>query len=155
MSFNTPLTYLLVAVVLCWVVAFTVMRRHQAKEPDPIKQAWMNLKVTAIGAGSVLVILWLALPSTASLRTFGLSKGLSDVTDPQVLVIYLRDCIQAVVRITEVVEGLIFLLILWVVSALYDFLKILTQRLTSNAADSPSDLCDAITRASPQPGAGQ
>jgi Na+/serine symporter len=151
---DAQLAYLLVPVILCWLVVAVLMRRRQAKEPDPIKRAWINFKVTTIGSGIVLVILWLALPSTASLSTFGHSKGLSDVTDPQVLMIYMRDCIQAVVRTTEVVGWLLFLLVLWFGSALYDFLRILTQRTASNPADSPSRPSNAIAGMDRQPSTG-
>jgi hypothetical protein len=124
--------------LLCVAIFSVAVRRRQSKVPDPIKRTWMNFKVTTFGFGMMLAILWMALPATPSLSTFGQSKGLNDVTNPQVLMIYLRECTQAVVRTKEVVGLLIVLLILWVGSALYDFLKMLAQRPQSSPADSPS-----------------
>jgi hypothetical protein len=66
---DRQLSYLLVPVILCWLVISVLMRRRQPREPDPIKRAWINFRVTAIGAGIGLVILWLAL------GTSGLMSG--------------------------------------------------------------------------------
>jgi hypothetical protein len=145
MFIDTQLPYLLGPVILCWLVVSFVMRRRQANEPDAIKRAWMNFKLTAIGSGIVLVILWLALPSTPSLSTFGFPDGLDAVTDPRRLLRILQDFNRALVRTTEVVGWLMFLLI-WVFgSALYDFLKMLTQRPSANPANSPSGPSHAVT----------
>ncbi len=95
---DTPLTYVLGPIVLCGLMAYIVKWRGQTKESEPVKRAWTNFKLNTIGSGIVLVILWLALPSTPSLSTF---KGLDDLRDPQLLAKYLHDYSRAVVRTTK------------------------------------------------------
>jgi hypothetical protein len=156
MFIDIQLAHILLPVVVFWVVVSVVMRVRQTKESDAARRAWMNFKLTTIASATLLVILWFALPSTASLSTFGYPKGLDDVSDPRRLLKYLQDYNRAVVRTTEVVQWLLFLFVWWFGSALYDFLRTLTKPPAANPAGSPSCPGNAITDVDdPQPRAGQ
>ena len=156
MFIDIQLAHILLPVVVFWVVVSVVMRVRQTKESDAARRAWMNFKLNAIASATLLVILWFALPSTASLSTFGYPKGLDDVSDPRRLLKYLQDYNRAVVRTTEVVQWLLFLFVWWFGSALYDFLRTLTKPPAANPAGSPSCPGNAITDVDdPQPRAGR
>ena len=156
MFIDIQLAYILLPVILFWVAVSVVVRLRQMKEPDAARRAWMNFRLIAMAEGTLLVILWFALPSTASLSTFGYPKGLDDVSDPRRLLKYLQDYNRAVVRTTEVVQWLLFLLVSGFGSALYDFLRTLTKPPAANPAGSPSCPGNAITDVDdPQPRAGQ
>ena len=156
MFIDIQLAYILLPVVLFWLAVSVVMRLRQTKEPDTARRAWMNFKLNAIASATLLVILWFALPSTASLSTFGYPKGLDDVSDPRRLLKYLQDYNRAVVRTTEVVQWLLFLFVWWFGSALYDFLRTLTKPPAANPAGSPSCPANAISGVGdPRPPAGQ
>lgn len=139
------LVCLIGSVFLCWLVASFVIGLRQAKESDPIRRGWMNFKLTSIFSGTVLVILALALPSAPSLGTF---VGLDDLRDPLLLTKYLHDYGHAVVRTTEVVGGLLFVLVWFFGSALYDFLRIMAKppaRPLSGAADAVTGAAEPLT----------
>ena len=127
MFIDIQLANILLPVVIFWVVVSVVVRLRQTKEPDAARRAWMNFRLIAMAEGTLLVILWFALPITPVLSTFGYPKGLDDVSDPRRLLKYLQDYNRAVVRTTEVVQWLLFLLVFGFGSALYDFLKTLTK----------------------------
>jgi hypothetical protein len=137
MFIDIQLVYILFPVILFWVVVSVVMRMRQTKEPDAARRAWMNFKLSAIASATLLVILWFALPGTGALSTFGYPNGPDDVRDPRRLLKYLQDYNRALVRTTEVVYWLLFLLV-WVGLALYGLLKTLTKPPAANAAGSPS-----------------
>ena len=156
MFIDIQLANILLPVVVFWVVVSVVMRVRQTKESDAARRAWMNFKLTAIASATLLAILWFALPSTASLSTFGYPKALDDVSDPRRLLKYLQDYNRAVVRTTEVVHWFLFLFVFGFGSALYGFLRTLTKPPAANPAGSPSCPGNAITDVDdPQPRAGQ
>jgi hypothetical protein len=156
MFIDIQLAYILLPVILFWVAVSVVVRLRQMKEPDAARRAWMNFRLIAMAEGTLLVILWFALPSTPVLSTFGYPKGLDDVSDPRRLLKYLQDYNRAVVRTTEVVQWLLFLLVSGFGSALYDFLRTLTKPPAANPAGSPSCPGNAITGVDdPQPRAGR
>ena len=135
---DTVLVYLIGSVFLCWLVASFVTGLRQAKELDQIKRGWMNLKLTTIFSGVVLVILGFALPSTPSLGTF---SGLDDLRDTQLLTEYLHDYSHALARTTKVVGGIVLVLVWFLGSALYYFLRIMAKP----PACSVSGAANAIT----------
>jgi len=127
MFINTKLIYILGPAIGFWVVVSLVVGLRLAKESDPVKRAWAYFKLATIGTGTMLMLLWFALPSTPSLSTFGYPAEVAAVSQPQRLLNYLQEYNRALVRTTEVVYGLLFLFVWWFLQALYALSKALTS----------------------------
>ena len=106
MLIDTPLAKILFPAICAWVLVLLLIRRRaNGKWPfavisgsDPIKRAWSELKWSTISAGSMLLVLWLALPETVVLSTFGYPADLGAVSQPQRLLSLLQDYNRALVR---------------------------------------------------------
>jgi hypothetical protein len=85
----------------------------------------------------MLIVLWFALPSTPSLSTFGYPADIEAIRQPQRLLYYLQDYNRALVRTTEAVHGLLFVIVWWFLSAVHSLLKSLP--LAAARQRTPSD----------------
>jgi len=81
------------------------------------------LKINILAFGFLLVVLWLMLPITPSLSTFGFPDTVSDIDSNEQLLLYLQEYNQAVVRTTQVLYWFIFIFVWGLLATLYSFLK--------------------------------
>lgn len=108
--------FLIGAFVLFWA---------KKRSGDTLKGKIDYLKTTIIVFGSLLLFLWLLLPSAASLSTFGYPESVSQITNKKHLLDILQDSNKAIVRTTQVVHWLLFIFIFWFLSSFYEVLKYL------------------------------
>ncbi len=123
---NTNLLYVLGPAIFVWVVASLFARLRASREQDPMMRAWKQFKLSIIAISSILVLLWFMLPSTPALSTFGYPQDIEVVNQPARLLNLLRDYNRALVRTTEVVYWLLFIIVWWFMSSLHSFAKALT-----------------------------
>jgi hypothetical protein len=124
MFIKTQLAVILGPALLAWVIIYCVVtfRRRRAKA-DPVQRAWSEFRLSTIGTGVILLLLWFALPQTPILSTFGYPADLASISQPQNLLKYLQDYNIALVRTTEVVHWLLFIFVWWFLAAIYSFSK--------------------------------
>lgn len=67
--------------------------------------------------GVILLVLWICLPQTPSLSTFGYPEEAADVNTPEKVLKYLQRYNDALVRVIDVVKFSLFIVIFWVISS--------------------------------------
>ncbi|MGA1983430.1 MAG: hypothetical protein ABSG84_13315 [Acidobacteriaceae bacterium] len=130
MFINTPMWQIILAALLLSVPFFAIAQFKGSKLTDPLARECERFRFRMIGLGVVLLVLLFALPVTAVLGTFGYPTSL----EPHSLLQQLQESNRALVRTTEVLYWLIFLLIWWLIASLFRFSKELgsTRELTTD-----------------------
>jgi hypothetical protein len=87
-----------------------------------------GLKFRTIMFGAVLMLLWFSLPSTPSLSSFGYPYDAEDIATPAKTLKYLQRYNNAIVRTTEVVHWMIFILVFWFLTTFYEVIKLVDTK---------------------------
>jgi hypothetical protein len=109
-----------VVVALIFIIGF---KFWEGDKKDELEKAFSLLKINILAFGFLLVVLWLMLPITPSLSTFGFPDTVSDIDSNEQLLLYLQEYNQAVVRTTQVLYWFIFIFVWGLQATLYSFLK--------------------------------
>lgn len=118
---SVDLNLVLLPLLVVGVVVVLVVRQQIYKRPlSPIEKAFEVFKLMAVVLGVILAVLWLALPSTPSLGTFGRPEEIRSLTD---VLSYLQEYNEALVRTVQVMHWFLFLFIFWFFSMLFEFFK--------------------------------
>lgn len=134
---NASLNYILLfAMLIVGVIAIFAITRIR-REKQPLKRAGKGLMFSTIALGIFLVALWLALPDTSLLSTFGYPKTVEDIQSTSTTLKYLQDYNTALVRTISVLQWSLLIFITWFLTSLYLF----TYSLVSSASES-SDSVD-------------
>jgi hypothetical protein len=126
---DIPLTSILLPAIVILVAVSLFLRFRSRGESEPLIHAWKEFRISLLATGSILIFLWLALPSTPSLSTFGYPADVDRVTQPARLLSLLQDYNRALVRTTEIVHWVIFIIVWWFIASVHSFAKVLTTRL--------------------------
>lgn len=89
--------------------------------------------------GVIMVVLWLSLPSTPSLSTFGYPDSIENINSQEKLLNLLQDYNRALVRTTEVVHWLIFIGMFWILMSVWQLLKAYRDKLDLEIAEKKRD----------------
>ncbi len=138
---NHSLVYLLLPVIGCLVIVSLLLRsRIKARESEPFQCAVKLVRMNSLVCGIMFIVLWLTLPMTASLSTFGLPKTLEDVQSARTLLGILQTYNRAIVRTTDVLFWFLFTFVWWFLLSYYDFVKAIgsAHRLTPQDPDPRS-----------------
>jgi Na+-driven multidrug efflux pump len=111
------------AMIFAGTFAFVSRKRIRQQNTTEIRKAINYFKVVSITFGSLVLVLFLLLPSTPSLSTFGYPDGTAEINNQQKLLHLLQEYNKAIVRTTEVVFWFLFLFIWWFLTALYAVAK--------------------------------
>lgn len=99
---NIPIIYVVVFLFLMYVIAYFV--RFRSKNVD----AFDKMKLSLMLFGIYSLVLWLCIPLTPTLETFGYPETVNDIkTETQILKL-LQDYNKAIVRTTEVLKWFLF-----------------------------------------------
>lgn len=110
---DTPIIYIIAVLFLVYLVAYFV--RFRSKNVD----AFDKMKLSLILFGIYSVVLWLCLPSTAALETFGYPESASDIqTEAQILRL-LQDYNKAIVQTANVLHWFLFGFIFFFMTNIY------------------------------------
>jgi hypothetical protein len=116
----------------------TIKRRTDKKNISELSKAIEHFKITSMVFGGLLVILWLLLPSTAVLRTFGYPENLSAIEgEAKVLALFQRYNL-AIVRTGEVVQWFLFLFVWWFLTTLHSVAGIYKQAKEKSFPQQPA-----------------
>lgn len=124
---------LVVAIVISQILLFKSRRARQNK----LHEAINKLKYTTIATGIVLVGLWILLPITPVLSSFGYPISVDDIQSAKHLLKYLQDYNSALVRTTMVVHWFIFVFVWWFLTTIYNLSKALTTLADEQSAKVP------------------
>ena len=87
---------------------------------DPIDKAFKTFQMMGIAFGVFIAALWLALPMTPVLSTFGRPYELNSFNE---VLKYLQEYNDAIVRTTEVVHAFLFFFLFWFLLGVLEFAK--------------------------------
>ena len=97
-----PIIYVVALLFLMYLVAYFL--KFKSKNVDALEK----MKLSVILFGIYSVVLWLCLPHTPVLETFGYPETVNDIkTDSQILKL-LQDYNKAIVRTTEILKWFLF-----------------------------------------------
>lgn len=111
------------ALVLATIILITNRSRRNKENTTELSKAIDHFKITSIVFGALLIILWLSLPSTPSLKTFGYPEDISAIKGEASVLRLFQDYNKAIVRTTEVLQLFLFLFIWWFLSTLFGVAK--------------------------------
>lgn len=106
------------ALVIASIFLFVINKRRKKQKGFEINKAIAHFKMTSIVFGALLIILWLSLPSTPSLKTFGYPEDISAISRDEKVLKLFQDYNKAIVRTAEVLHWFLFLFIFWFLSTL-------------------------------------
>lgn len=110
---NIPIIYIVALLFVMYLIAYFV--RFKNKNVD----AFAKMKLSLILFGIYAVVLWLCLPTTPALETFGYPENVYDIkTESQILKL-LQDYNKAIVRTTNVLHWFLFGFIFFFMSNIY------------------------------------
>ncbi len=110
---DTPIIYVVAALFLMYLIAYFV--RFRNKNVD----AFDKMKLSMILFGIYSVVLWLCLPTTPALETFGYPETISDIQNNSQVLRLLQDYNKAIVRTTNVLHWFLFGFIFFFMTNIY------------------------------------
>jgi heme/copper-type cytochrome/quinol oxidase subunit 2 len=111
------------ALLIAIIFLVTIKNRSNKQNASELSKAIDHFKITSIVFGALLVVLWLSLPSTPSLKSFGYPDDISAIKgDAKVLNLF-QEYNKAIVRTTEVLQWFMFLFIWWFLTILFGVAK--------------------------------
>jgi len=107
------------ALLIASLVLLIMVNLRNKKDIPVLNKVIDHFKITSIVFGVLLIILWLALPSTPALKSFGYPKDVSAIKMDKDMLRLLQDYNKAIVRTTEVLQWFLFLFTWWFLSTLF------------------------------------
>jgi hypothetical protein len=108
------LTWILIPIIIAGVI---FSRISKFKTGNVLRDRLKNLEIATIMTGAVLLVLWICLPQTPSLSTFGYPEEVADINTPEKVLKYLQRYNDALVRVIDVVKFSLFIVIFWVIAS--------------------------------------
>ena len=125
----------LVFIILPFIIGgvfYTKIARH--KIGHPLRDSIKNLQIMMLVAGAMFVIMWLLLPSTPSLSTFGYPETVEDINTQEKILKILQNQNKAIVRTTETLQWTLFILTFWIIAAVAPILKLWKEKIEGELA---------------------
>jgi amino acid transporter len=119
-------------VVVPFIIAAAAYQVFVKRSADPMRDKINKLQVATALTGAFLMVMWLMLPQTPSLSTFGYPEDISDINSQEKILKLLQRYNKAIVRTTDVVKWGTFILVFWFMGSLYQLLKVLKERTGLN-----------------------
>ncbi|HMO33106.1 MAG TPA: hypothetical protein PKE63_01190 [Lacibacter sp.] len=106
------------AILIASLLLLVAVSRTGKQGISPLAKAVDHFFFSTLFFGVLLILLWLSLPSTPALKTFGFPADVTAVQDEKKLLWHLQEYNKAIVRTTEVVQWLLFLFVWWFLTTL-------------------------------------
>lgn len=113
-------------------IFYSKIAKHKINHP--LRDSVKNLQVMLIMASVIFMVMWFLLPSTPSLSTFGYPDTIEDINSQGKILRLFQDYNKAIVRTTQVVNGLLFILVFWVVLAVIQVLTAYKNKIDAQIA---------------------
>ncbi|MHA3788765.1 hypothetical protein ACX0HA_11180 [Flavobacterium hauense] len=113
-------------------VVYIKIARH--KIGHPLRDSIKNLQIMLLAAGAMFAVMYILLPSTPSLSTFGYPETVEDINSQEKILKILQGQNKAIVRTTETVQWMLFILTFWIIAALAPVLKSWKEKIDKELA---------------------
>lgn len=97
-----PILYIVAVLFIMYFIAY--LSRFRSKKVD----AFEKMKLSLILFGIYSVVLWVCVPSTPVLATFGYPETVNDIKNPEQVLRYLQDYNKVIVRTSEILRWFLF-----------------------------------------------
>ncbi len=111
------------ALLIASVVLLVIRILSNKKDTTELSKAINHFKATSILVGVLIIILYLSLPSTPSLKTFGYPEDISVINKDKDILRLLQEYNKSIVRTTEVLQWFLFLFVWWFLTTLFGVAK--------------------------------
>lgn len=111
-------------------VFYTKIARH--KIGHPLRDSIQNLQIMLLVSGAMFLVMYLLLPSTPSLSTFGYPETVEDINSQEKILEILQGQNKTIVRTTETVQWMLFILAFWILAAVVPVLKAVKDMIDLN-----------------------
>lgn len=111
------------ALLIASVVLLVISILNNKKDTTELSKAINHFKATSILFGVLIIILYLSLPSTPSLKTFGYPEDIEVIKRDKDILRLLQEYNKAIVRTTEVLQWFLFLFVWWFLTTLFGVAK--------------------------------
>ncbi|PZR20618.1 MAG: hypothetical protein DI539_10370 [Flavobacterium psychrophilum] len=126
---NVNLVFIIIPFIIGGVI-YTKIARH--KIGDPLRDSIQNLQVMLMVSGAMFMVMWILLPSTPSLSTFGYPETIEDINSQEKILKILQGQNKAIVRTTETIQWTLFILTFWILVAVTPVLKAIKDKIDLN-----------------------
>jgi hypothetical protein len=111
------------ALLIATLVLLVIRVLSNKKDTTELSKAIDHFKATSLIFGVLIIILYLSLPLTASLKTFGYPEDISEINKDKDILRLLQEYNKAIVRTTEVLQWFLFLFVWWFLTTLFGVAK--------------------------------
>ncbi|MEE1898931.1 hypothetical protein GN157_10100 [Flavobacterium rakeshii] len=94
------------------------------KTGNALRDGVKTLQTMLIMIGVILAVIFLTLPTTASLSTFGYPDTVTDIDSQEKVLKLLQEYNHAIVRTTDALRWMVFIFIFWGIMTVYQLLKV-------------------------------
>lgn len=120
----------LVFIVLPFVIGGIFYSKiSRFKTGDVLRDSIKNLQIMIMMTAVMCAIMLFLLPFTPGLSSFDFPYDLKDIDNQQKLLNLLQEYNRAIVRTTEVVFWLLFILVFWIATSVYQLLQLFKNRV--------------------------
>jgi len=119
---NINLVFIIMPFMLAGVLYSRIVKH---KTGDALRDQLKGVQVMMIMFGAMLFVLWICMPITATLSSFGYPETVEDIQTPKKMLRLFQEYNHAIVRTTEAVYWLLFLMTFWFLTAMYQLMKIM------------------------------
>jgi Na+-driven multidrug efflux pump len=111
------------ALLVASFVLLVISIQSNKKDTSELSKAINHFKATSLLFGVLIIILYLSLPSTPSLKSFGYPEDISAIKKDTDILRLLQEYNKAIVRTTEVLQWFLFLFVWWFLTTLFGVAK--------------------------------
>lgn len=126
---NLNLAFIIIPFIIGGVF-YTKIARH--KIGHPLRDSIQNLRIMLLVSGAMFVVMYILLPSTPSLSSFGYPETVEDINSQEKILKLLQGQNKAIVRTTETVQWMLFILAFWILAAVVPVLKAVKDKIDLN-----------------------
>ena len=111
------------ALLIASLLLLVIRIQSNKKDTSDFSKAIDHFKATSLLFGVLIIILYLSLPITASLKTFGYPEDIEVIKRDKDILRLLQGYNKSIVRTTEVLQWFLFLFVWWFLTTLFGVAK--------------------------------
>lgn len=112
-----------------FIGAIIYSKSSRFKTGDALRDSIKNLQIMIIMTAAISLVMLFLLPITPGLSSFGFPYDLEDINSQQKILNLLQEYNKAIVRTTEVVYCLLFIMVFWIATSVYQLLQLFKNRV--------------------------
>ena len=120
-------------------VSVVVMLLFHKNNDDPLQDKLNKFKTSLLLGGIFLGLMYLIMPMTPGLSTFGYPEDAASVDTPEEVLKYLQRYNEAMVKTIDIIRWTFFIMAFWVVGSGYRFLTAFSHYLKEVRSNNHED----------------